>query len=168
VSLFEPVIRALNDSGTRYAVAGGLATVLHGYPRMTADIDVLVDLSPQPAGAVIAALTRVGFSPRLPVPAAAFADPAIRQRWIDEKGMRVFSLWDARNPMIEVDLFTEHPINFNDLMDRSVLVDALGTRVRVVSIEDLIALKRLAARPQDDEDIRALETILRARESKLR
>ncbi len=36
-------------------------------------------------------------------------------------------------------------------------------RIPVVSIEDLIALKRLADRPQDREDIRALETIARAK-----
>ena len=39
--LYEPLVRALNASGTRYVVVGGVATVLHGYARLTADIEKL-------------------------------------------------------------------------------------------------------------------------------
>ena len=39
--LYEPLFRALNASGTRYVVVGGVATVLHGYARLTADIEKL-------------------------------------------------------------------------------------------------------------------------------
>ncbi len=44
MALFEPVFRALNDTGARYVVVGGLATVPHGYARVTADADLVVDL----------------------------------------------------------------------------------------------------------------------------
>ena len=159
VTLFDPVLRALQQSGTRYAVVGGLATVLHGHARMTADIDVIVDLAPEAALAVVVALTHIGLRPRAPVAPEDFANASIRRSWIEEKAMRVFSLWDPRNPMIEVDLFVEYPIDFEGLMARAVEVDALGTRVRIAAIEDLIALKRLADRPQDREDIRALEAL---------
>lgn len=161
--LFESVIRTLNASGTRYLVVGGLATVLHGHARMTADIDVIVDLEPTAALAAMKALTSMGLVPRPPVPAASFADPELRRSWAKDKGMRVFSLWDPGNPMLEVDVFIEHPIPFDELMARSLEIEALGMRIPVVSIEDLIALKRLADRPQDHEDIRALETIARAK-----
>ena len=42
--LYEPLFRALNASGTRYVVVGGVATVLHGYARFTADVDLILDL----------------------------------------------------------------------------------------------------------------------------
>lgn len=90
----------------------------------------------------------------------AFADPAMRTTWVRDKGMRVFSMWDPANPMREIDLFVEHPIDFEQLWARSELVALATTAVRVASIPDLIALKRLAARPQDREDIEALEAIL--------
>ena len=91
----------------------------------------------------------------------AFADPEIRAQWIHEKGMRVFSLWDPANPMREVDLFVEHPIDFNELWNRSEVIELTRTVVRIASIPDLIYLKRLAGRPQDLADIEALEAILR-------
>ena len=43
VNPFEPVFRALNDAGVRYVIVGGFATVLHGHPRLTADIDLVLD-----------------------------------------------------------------------------------------------------------------------------
>lgn len=75
-------------------VVGGFATVLHGHARLTADIDLVIDLVPAEARKTMEALTRLGFRPRAPVDPLAFADPAIRQEWIRDKGMRVFSLWD--------------------------------------------------------------------------
>ncbi|MBM4360814.1 MAG: hypothetical protein FJ096_22140 [Deltaproteobacteria bacterium] len=92
--LFEPILRALSESGTRYVLVGGFATVLHGHARMTADIDVIVDLRPEPAERLMAALTAAGLRPRAPVPAVAFADAENRRAWVEEKGIRVFSLWD--------------------------------------------------------------------------
>ena len=73
--------------------------------------------------------------------------------------MRVFSLWDPATPMREVDLFVEHPIPFSELWARSEMVALGTTNARVASIADLIALKRLANRPVDLQDIEALTAI---------
>jgi hypothetical protein len=157
---FEPIFTALETAQARYVVVGGLATVLHGFARLTADVDIVVDLEPSEATKVLSALLAIGFRPRAPVGAYDFADATVRKRWIDEKGMRVFSLWDPKNPLREVDLFVEHPLPFKELWDRSELVELGASRVRIASIPDLIFLKRLASRAQDLQDIEALEAIL--------
>jgi hypothetical protein len=163
VSLIEPVFVALNGSGARYVVVGGVATVLHGFARLTADVDV-VDLAPEAARRAITALTALGLRPRAPVAAELFADAAVRRSWIEGKGMRVFSLWDPRSPMREVDLLVEHPLEFEGLFARSVVVPVGTTDVRIASIDDLLALKRMAGRPEDALDIEALERIRDAKE----
>jgi len=53
------------------------------------------------------------------VEAVEFADPEVRARWLSERGMRVFSMWDPTNPMRSVDLFVENPVEFDELWDRS-------------------------------------------------
>ncbi len=166
MALFEPIFRALNDSGARYVVVGGVATVLHGYARLTADIDVVVDLAPEPARAVVAALGAIGLRPRAPVEAAAFADPASRAGWARDKAMTVFSFWDPANPMREVDLFLDCPMPFDELWGRSLVIDLGDTSVRVASIDDLIRLKRLAGRPVDLQDAEALEAIRERKQGK--
>ena len=160
MAFFEPVFDALESAGARYVVVGGLATVLHGFARLTADVDLIVDLEPSEAKKVLSALHAIGLRSRAPVGAYDFADPVARQGWIDGKGMRVFSLWDPSEPLREVDLFVEHPLPFDELWTRSTLVELGASRVRIASIPDLIFLKRLAGRPQDLQDIEALEAIL--------
>ena len=46
MSTIASVFAALDEAGARYVVVGGLAVVLHGYARLTSDIDLVVDLRP--------------------------------------------------------------------------------------------------------------------------
>src|SRR5688500_5188825 len=39
---FKLITRALNDAGIDYAVCGGWAMAIHGLPRATIDIDLLI------------------------------------------------------------------------------------------------------------------------------
>jgi hypothetical protein len=165
MALFEPLFDALNGAGIRYVVVGGVATVLHGHARLTADVDLVIDLSPAEARRTVEVLTGLGLRPRAPVDPLEFADAAVRRRWVEDKGMRVFSLYDPSNPMLEVDLFADLPIAFEQLWERAEMV-ALGRgRVRIASLDDVIRMKRLAGRPQDLADVEALELVRRRREA---
>lgn len=73
--------------------------------------------------------------------------------------MRVFSMWDPRRPMLEVDIFVDPPLPFEDVWRASVPVEVDGQPIRIAAIEHLIALKRIAGRPKDLDDIAALEAI---------
>lgn len=157
--LFEPLFVALNAAQARYVVVGGFATVLHGFARLTADVDLIVDLEPSAAKVTIQTLVGLGLRARAPVDPATFTIEQVRRTWIEEKGMRVFSMWDPASPMREVDLFVESPVPFEQLWERSQVVQFGGVPVRIASIPDLIALKRLAGRARDHEDIEALEAI---------
>jgi hypothetical protein len=163
MALFEPIFAALNEAGIRYVVVGGLAVVLHGHARLTADIDLVIDLEPEHVRRTLALLSRLGFRARLPVQADLFADPAVRASWVRERGMRVFPLYDPADPLRVLDLFSEHPIDFESLWAGSMQIPVQGTTIRVASIPDLIRLKRIAGRPQDRADIEALERLLHRR-----
>lgn len=41
---YEEVFRALNKAKIDYVVCGGLAVILYGYTRLTADLDLIVGL----------------------------------------------------------------------------------------------------------------------------
>lgn len=158
---FDLLFGALQDGGVRYLVVGGVAVVLHGHPRFTADLDLVVALDPGNARRAVEALARLGYRPRAPVDGALFADPVARQRWIDEKGLTVFTLWSPDHPATEVDLFVREPFSFDAAWARATFADLGNVRVPVASIEDLVELKRVAGRPKDLEDIRVLEAIAR-------
>ena len=166
MAVFEPLFKALNDAGVRYVVVGGLAVVLHGYARLTVDVDLVVDLDEEQARKAIKAMVGMGLRPRVPVDARDFADRSVREGWIRDRGMQVFSMFDPTHPMRVVDLFVHHPIPFEELWSRSSRFELQDTIVHVASIPDLIHLKRLAGRPQDQADIVQLEAILKMKKSK--
>ena len=161
MSVFEPIFQILNAGGVRYVVVGGLATVLHGYARLTADVDLAVDLAPEEATKMIQVLVAKGFRPQVPVLPQEFANPIVREIWLREKHMRAFSLVDPTNPMRVVDLLLKPEVPFEELLARSQEVVLNRTKIKIASIDDLIALKRYAGRPQDLVDIEQLETIRR-------
>jgi hypothetical protein len=160
VGFFEDTIKALNDADVRYVVVGGLAVVLHGHVRVTVDLDLVLDLAPVEARKAIDALLAAGLVPNVPVDATDFADPEKRAKWRSEKNMLVFQMRDPSDDFRRVDLFVEEPIPFHELWERSVLKPLETTHARVCSIQDLIRLKREAARHIDLSDIEALEVIL--------
>jgi predicted nucleotidyltransferase len=163
MSPLESIFDALDRSGVRYVVVGGVAVVLHGFARLTADLDLVVDLRPNEARRVIEALQALGLRPRVPVDPLDFADSDLRQTWIREKHMRVFTMIDPGNPLRQVDLFVEHPIPFDDLFQRAELVDLGTATVRVASIEDLLTLKLGSGRGRDLADVEALREIQKRR-----
>ncbi|MGH7337339.1 MAG: nucleotidyl transferase AbiEii/AbiGii toxin family protein, partial [Myxococcota bacterium] len=162
----ETIFAALENARVRYLVVGGVAVVLHGHLRFTADLDLALALDPANVRATIAALSALGYRPRAPVRAEDLADPDQRADWIQNKGMIVFSLTSSSHPTTEVDLFVEEPFPFESAYARAAWTDLESTRVPVVSLPDLVAMKRRTGRPQDLEDVRQLEAIARELENR--
>jgi len=155
----ERVLVALSSAGARYLVVGGVAVVLHGHMRMTRDLDLVVDLEPENLRRTLEVLQELEYRPRAPVGLLDFLDPARRRSWIDQKGMRVFSLWSSRLRATEIDLFAEAPFDFEAAAARAVHVAVGEESVAVVSLEDLLALKLRAGRPVDLADVEALRRL---------
>lgn len=153
------VLEALYKSEARYLVVGGVAVVLHGHPRFTADLDLVLALDEPNVRLAMKALQSLGYRPRAPVGADDFANRSIREEWIRDKNLTVFSMWSGKLPATEIDIFVREPFEFDDAYARALSVDLPFARVSVASLDDLIALKKAAGRPKDLEDIAALEKL---------
>jgi predicted nucleotidyltransferase len=161
--MFEELLAYLEGAGVRFVVVGGVAVVIHGHVRLTADLDLVLDLEPANVRRTMNALDARGFRPILPVKAADFADEATRRDWVETRNLQVFSLVDPANPSITVDLFAKEPIPFPELWFRAEVIELGGHPIRIASLQDLIRMKRAASRPQDLIDIKELEALTRKR-----
>jgi len=164
IARYEGILSALQVAQVRYVIAGGFAVNLHGFLRFTKDLDLLVDLEPANAQRAMQVLGDCGLEPRVPVPLTDFADARIRDDWAEHRNMLVFQVWHPDDPFCTVDVFVRNPIDFDDLWKRSVDANLGGVACRIAGIEDLIAMKSLAGRPQDLRDIEELRRIQRLQE----
>lgn len=159
---FRSLFAMFHARHLRCVTVGGLALVLHGIDRLTADIDLAADLAPDAARELVEALLEAGYRPAAPVDARLFADPVVRSAWRRERGMQVFSLWDTTGQRPTIDIFTDCPIPFEELWRDALTVEvADGIPVKVASVDHLIRLKQVAGRPQDLADIQRLEGLRR-------
>jgi hypothetical protein len=153
----ETIFRALNREEVRYLIAGGLAVVAHGHMRFTADIDLILDMEEKNLQKAISVFSSLGYLPRPPVALENFSNPAMRATWMQEKGLKVFSLWNPDHPATEIDLFIEPPIDFEQAYSRNISIElAEDVDVTVIGFDDLILIKRLAGRERDFDDIEKL------------
>lgn len=158
----EAIVRAFNARGIRYLIAGGLAVVAHGYVRFRADMNLILDLAPGNLAQALDVLAELEYRPRAPVPLDAFADPEQRARWVQEKGLTVFSLYSPRRPATEVDVFVEPPFDFDAAYRSAEQMEiSLGTPATFIGFDDLVRLKERAARPQDRLDVEKLAALRR-------
>lgn len=158
----EAIVRAFNARGVRYLIAGGLAVVAHGYVRFTADMDLILDLAPGNLAQALDVLAELEYRPRAPVPLDAFADPEQRARWVQEKGLTVFSLYSPRHPATEIDVFVEPPCDFDAAYRSAEQMEiSPGIPATFIGFDDLVRLKERAGRPQDRLDVEKLTALRR-------
>jgi hypothetical protein len=153
------LFRELDTAGVSYVLCGGLAIVLHGIHRFTADIDLAVALDAENLHRFIELASRLGYRPRAPVPATDLIDPAKRRRWQHEKGAVGFTFVDPDLPYRQIDVFLDDPLPYKELCAESTLQQGEGYTVRIASLEHLRLMKQKIQppRPQDALDILMLE-----------
>ncbi|GAC1611968.1 MAG: hypothetical protein NVS3B26_30180 [Mycobacteriales bacterium] len=166
MGLYDDVYAALEKAAVRYVVVGGMAVGLSGHVRATVDLDIVVDLDPAAAQQAVYALEAVGLLPRVPVSAADFADPAVRETWIRDKHMQVLSFYDPQHLAREVDVFVAYPLDFEALIARAVPTAVGDLLVPVAAPEHLIEMKLAAGRPRDLDDVEALQRLQARKDSR--
>ena len=153
------IIRRLNEVSVRYLVAGGVAVNMHGVPRMTYDLVLLVALDDENLRSLLTILDGWGFKPKVPVGILDLADGGKRREWIEQKNMKAFNLVNEEWALSEIDLIIDSPVDFEHARQNAVSVSVDGVEVPLVSIEDLIKMKEGTGREQDAADIRYLEKV---------
>ena len=136
------VFACFQSRDVRYVVIGGIAAVLHGVPRATFDLDILIEASESNAERLLHALRDAGFGT---------AD------LIDAQGILANEI-TVFNDRVRIDVQTATPgLRFADAWSHRETMTFQGQEFYVASRQDVIASKRAAGRQKDLEDVQALE-----------
>jgi hypothetical protein len=157
---YEAIFSGLSREMIDYLIVGGLAVNFHGIPRMTYDIDVMISLEKPNILKTVSMLDSWGYRPQVAVDPRDLTDQETRNQWIQDKNMRALSFYNQQSPMGEIDLIIDTPIPYERLKAGAVIFEVKGNPVPVVSIQDLIELKRLSGRRQDNSDVEHLLKVM--------
>jgi hypothetical protein len=143
------IFRVLQRQGVDYVVVGGLAVQTHGHVRMTNDVDLIPAPAPANLEALAAALNELE---------ARVLNPGSESVAIDAAMLPRATLWQFATRHGDIDVLHDAPGagSFAALRSRALVLPVAGAEVPVVSLDDLIRMKRASGRPVDLEDIAAL------------
>ncbi len=142
---FRHLVGLLEAKEIAYALCGGMAMAVHEQPRMTIDIDMLIQ--PESLATVIQIAKELGFNIR--GTDLSLANGAVEIR-------RVSKIDSDSGDLLSLDLLLVTP-ETRMAWESRVEAEWEGGRFSVVSRTGLIALKQLRRSGQDLDDIRALE-----------
>lgn len=159
----KEILFALTDAGVAYVIGGGVAAVLHGVERVTLDLDLAVEMTPENLARFSSVMKQLRLRPRVPVPVEFLAVPANVRTLIVEKNAMVFSFIDVDDPLRYVDIFLKDNLSYPVLMLDAITVEMDNRRIQVVGLRRLLSLKKSIQPPRDKDvmDIRALEKMIK-------
>jgi len=135
------VFASLQKHEVKYLIIGGIAAVLHGVPRATFDLDILIEATPENAQHLLDAFIEA----QLGTAALITADELLAHE------ITVFQ------DRVRIDVQTSTPgLEFQDAWSQREIMPYRGQSLNVVSKSGLIASKKAAGRPVDMEDVRLL------------
>ena len=139
---FCELLACFNASGVRALIVGAYALGFHGAPRMTGDLDVLVQPSAENAARVMAALASFGFG-EVGLSAADFERPDV----VVQLGV----------PPVRVDLLTGlSGVTWDEAWAGRVAGELGHVPVAFIGLADLRRNKRAVGRHKDLADLEAL------------
>ena len=149
----ERVCEVLSKGGIRYVIVGGYAVALHGAIRGTLDIDIALRWTRNDVQNAEIALHAIGLISRLPITARDVFE--FRDEYIRNRNLVAWNFHNPADPSENVNV-----IIIFDAKGKRATYKHVGTvTVPVLNIRDLIRIKKESARPQDLEDVRALEKL---------
>lgn len=143
LNLYRDVFKSLSCHEVRYVVIGGVAAILHGVPRATFDLDILIEATEDNAGRLLDAFLEVGLG------TAALIEP----QTLLANEITIF------RDRLRIDVQTRTPgIEFEDAWRRRSRLTYDGGEFFIICKDDLIRSKEAAGREIDLADIRLLDS----------
>lgn len=156
---FERALHALADAGVNFIIVGAYAAYAHGSTRLTRDLDICYERTPENVRRLAAAL-----SPLHPRLRATLEDVPFA---LDERTLANGMNFTLQTDLGDIDLLGELSGvgQFSELTQDALSIKLHGRLFKVASLDAIIRSKKAAGRPKDLEVLPELEAI---RESRLR
>lgn len=145
---FERLLVRLAEAGIQFIIVGGIAVTLHGYVRLTEDVDLLLDSSSGNIQALLGCLATYGEGHARELSPGDFTDEEGAIRIIEE------------TEQCQIDLFTVMGgRKFGDVIVDACTFQLAGHAIPYASRDSLIGWKSRSVRDKDRLDAQALRQL---------
>lgn len=145
---FEKLLVLLAEADVRFVVVGGVAVTLHGYVRLTEDVDLLVDDDPRNLECLLATLRGFGEGFARELSIADFTD--------EEGAIRIVE----QSEQCQIDLFTRiSGASYGEVIGDAERFVLRGHGIAYASKASLLGWKDRSAREKDRLDAIALRRL---------
>ncbi len=158
MSMYD-LLATLSSAKIDYVLVGGLAVTLHGYQRLTMDVDVVLALNDENLAKFIDCANSAKLQPVQPIPLDSLRDTTLIDQWHRDKGMLVFPLRGPDMMATVIDVLLRPVVSFDELKRNAVIKRIGPLSIPVAAIDDLIRLKTGTGRSKDLVDIEELRKI---------
>jgi hypothetical protein len=145
------LLQTLDDRDVRFVVIGGVAVGAHGYPRGTADLDLVPDPDPDNLDRLVEALDSLGAT--LPTADDRRFDPS-SDAGVIRRGGNVTA--DTRFGGLDIVQLARGVPGYSVLAADAVESDVLGVPVLICSLGRLREMKNAQGRTKDKADLENL------------
>lgn len=156
MNLYKKIFTELSEADVNYLIVGGVAVNLHGYTRFTGDIDILITLDEANLKKLDNLMSKLGYVERLPIKIHELRDKNKVKQYLHDKGMRAFTYIAGPESRLDLDILVEESLEFDTYFKNKCEIEVWDLILPVVSIDDLIGMKRMAGRDQDLIDLKML------------
>lgn len=156
MNMYAEIFKNFNEAKIEYLIVGGVAVNLYGYNRFTGDIDILLALDENNLNKMDRLMQKTGYHPRLPVEIHELRDTAKLKKWIKEKGLKAYTFINIKRPQLDIDILVEESLTFEKQYKKRTKIEVWDIKLPVISLENLVNMKKKANRPKDIEDVKAL------------
>lgn len=145
---FEKLLVLLAERGVQFVVVGGIAVTLHGYVRLTEDVDLLVEDSAANIDLLLSTLAGYG---------EGFASELTREDFDDSEGaIRIVE----ESEQCQIDIFTRMSgRRYADVVTDAETFAIRANTIRYASKASLIGWKENSVREKDKIDAMALRKL---------
>lgn len=155
------IFELLEKRNIRYLICGGLAVNIYGIPRMTADIDILLDFEEENVLKFENVMKQLSYLSSVPVKLNLMINEDERKKLVNDKNMLVYSFYNSVSGFMTLDVLMDTPITFAEMWNDKEVRKSGDIEFKLVSIEHLIMMKTYANRQQDKSDIILLSKLLK-------
>ena len=131
---YSVLFQKLQENNIRYIICGGLAVNLHGVPRMTADIDLILDLTSDNLSKFNDCVKSLKYKTSIPFNIVEAADDAKRKQLKEEKNLVAISFYNFENNLVALDVLIDFPILFEELWKNKIIRNEGSIKINLVLV----------------------------------